>query len=156
MSKKLVLLVGAAATVVAGTLALASPREDNAIKARRGYYQMMLWDLDPAELMLKGDLEWDAEAAQRYALGMKELSDFGVDRLFVTGTSNVDKPGATRALPAIWENRSKFSELNAAWQAQARALLAASGQGQDAFNAELTKLGQTCKACHDDFRAKEF
>lgn len=156
MIRNLTLLIAAGAATVAATLALAGPREDNAVKARRGYYQMMLWDLDPAEMMLKGDLEWDAEAAKRYALGMKELSDFGVDRLFVNGTSNVDLPGATRALPAIWQNRARFSELNADWQAQARALLAAADQGQDAYNAELTKLGQTCKACHDDFRAKDF
>ena len=156
MMRKLTLLIAAGATATVATLSLAGPREDNAVKARRGYYQMMLWDLDPAEMMLKGDLEWDAEAAKGFASGMKELSDYGVDRLFVPGTSNADMPGATRALPAIWQNRARFSDLNAAWQAQSRALLEAADRGQDAYNAELTKLGQTCKACHDDFRAKDF
>lgn len=156
MTRTLVLLSACSAMIVTATLTLAGPREDNAVKARRGYYQMMLWDLDPAETMLKGDLPWDEVAAKRYARGMKELSDFGVDRLFVPGTSNADLPGATRALPAIWQNRDRFARLNSAWQEQARALLAASDQGQEAFNAELLKLGQTCKACHDDFRAKDF
>lgn len=156
MIRHVTLLLAAGAAAIVTTTALAGPREDNAVKARRGYFQMMLWDLDPAEMMLKGELEWDAAAARRYALGMKELSDFGVDRLFVPGTSNADLPGATRALPEIWESRSKFTDLNTKWQAQARALVAAADQGQDAFNAELKKLGSTCKACHDDFRAKDF
>jgi len=138
------------------TLVMAGPREDNAIKARRGYYQMMLWDLDPVEFMLKGTQPWDAAAAKRHAQGMKALADFDIDRLFVPGTSNADAKGQTRALPAIWEQREEFARLNREWRAQAATLLTAADTGREAFNKELVTLGGTCKACHDKFRAKDF
>ena len=148
----LVCITGAFAAAVA----IAGPREDNAVEARRGYYQMLIWDLDPIEQMLKGEIDWDAATAKRHAEGIAALADFEVDRLFVPETSIDHMKGDTRALPVIWEKRDEVRRLNEEWRVQAKALLAAADQDRDVFNEELLKLGNTCKACHDEFRAKEF
>ena len=144
------------AGALAASVAAAGPREENAVKARRGYYQMLIWDLDPIEQMLKGEIAWAPAAAKRHAEGIAALADFDVDRLFVPETSIDDMKGETRALPGIWRDRDKVARLNEEWRTQAAALVSAADRGQDMFNEELVKLGNACKACHDEFRAKEF
>lgn len=137
-------------------MAEAGPREDNAVKARRGYYQMLLWDFGPMTQVLKGEVAFDAAVAKNHAQGLAALADFNVDRLFMTGSSKDDKAGATRALPAIWTQRDRFTQLQTEWQDKARALLASVDEGEAAFKQRVADLGQTCKACHDDFRARDF
>lgn len=155
-TKTLIAGLACLAGAFAVTAVEAGPREENAVKARRGYYQMLIWDLDPIEQMLKGEIAWEPAAAKRHAEGIAALADFEVDRLFVPETSIDDMKGETRALPALWQDREKVTRLNEEWRLQATALVSAADQGRDVFNEELIKLGNTCKACHDEFRAKEF
>lgn len=156
LTKRMIAGFACLAGAFAVSAAEGGPREENAVKVRRGYYQMLIWDLDPIEQMLKGDIAWEPVAAKRHAEGIAALADFEVDRLFVPETSIDDMKGETRALPAIWEDREKVARLNEEWRAQAAALVSAADQGKDMFDQELIKLGNTCKACHDEFRAKEF
>ena len=156
MIKKLGVIAVIATSLFATTIATAGPREDNAVNARRGYFQMMLFDFGPLAGMLKGEIAFDAGVAKTHATGLNALADYNVDRLFIQGTSNADMAGKTRLLPAALENREKFADLNMAWRAQAAAVLASVDQGESAFKAEVAKLGGTCKACHDDYRAKDF
>lgn len=154
--KKLGVVAVVAASLIAASFAQAGPREENAVKARQGYYQMVLFDFGPLAGMLKGEVAFDADVAKTHAAGLKALADFDVDRLFLPASSNTDLAGKTRALPTIWESREKFAELNKAWRDQATAVLASVDQGEGAFKAEVAKLGGTCQACHDDYRAKSF
>jgi cytochrome c556 len=156
MMKKLGVIAVIATSLFATTIATAGPREENAVKARRGYFQMVLFDFGPLAGMLKGQVPFDADVAKTHATGLNALADYDVDRLFLDGTSNADMAGKTRLLPAALENREKFAQLNKAWRDQAAALLASVDKGESAFKAELAKLGGTCKACHDDYRAKDF
>jgi len=72
------------------------------------------------------------------------------------GTSNADLPGKTRALPAIWENLAAFQEKGMAYRDAVVALNTVAGTGAEALAPAVGKLGGTCKACHDDYRAKDF
>ncbi|HLO19773.1 MAG TPA: cytochrome c [Sphingomicrobium sp.] len=64
--------------------------------------------------------------------------------------------GKTRAKPEIWQNTEDFAAKMRNFQAAARALDAAARKNDvAAMNARFADLDDTCKACHDKYRAEE-
>ena len=62
-----------------------------------------------------------------------------------------------RAKPAIWENPDDFAEKLAAFRTEAAALAVAAKTGdQAAATAQFKKTGGTCKACHDEYKARNY
>ena len=56
----------------------------------------------------------------------------------------------------VWTNREGFRKASETFQAAVRELDAATQAGDfDAFRVAFGKTGQSCKACHDDFRKKK-
>lgn len=145
--------LGVAAVAAASTVAVAN---ENAVAARRGYYQMVLFSFGPLSGMAKGDVAYDAAMAQKHADELKALAAFGSGRYFVPGTSNEDMPGKTRALPAIWAAGSDVGDKASAFSAAIDKLAAAASGGKDALTAAVGDLGAACGACHKAFRAKDF
>jgi cytochrome c556 len=65
------------------------------------------------------------------------------------------RDGKTDALPAIWENPEEFEQRVDDFE-QAAGRVAETVDGDYATFVDAFKsLGQTCKACHDDFRAED-
>jgi cytochrome c556 len=61
----------------------------------------------------------------------------------------------TKALPVIWEKSGDFNKVLKQFAANAKLVQAAATKGDTAqLNVVLGQLGQTCKGCHDQFRAK--
>lgn len=63
------------------------------------------------------------------------------------------KSGDTKALPAVWDNKTKFDGMLAKLEADAIAASAAI-KDEASFKAEAGKVLGNCGACHNDFRAK--
>lgn len=61
----------------------------------------------------------------------------------------------TRALPAIWENKADFEEKANDLVVAAEAARGAADNGLDSFRAAFGKIGETCRACHTDYRAEK-
>ena len=81
------------------------------------------------------------------------VSSVSVERGFAPGS---DK-GKTRAKPAIWENPDDFADKLAAFRTEAAALAVAAKTGdQAAATAQFKKTGGTCKACHDEYKARNY
>lgn len=65
-----------------------------------------------------------------------------------------DGPGS-RALPAIWEDRSDFMNKVSAIQSASAALVTASRSGDaDAVQSALQGVQGTCGSCHQPYRAR--
>ena len=64
----------------------------------------------------------------------------------------------TYALPAIWQKTADFEKLGKAAQAEAVKLdqVAATRNREGALKAQAVVLGKACKACHDDYRSKDY
>lgn len=62
--------------------------------------------------------------------------------------------GETNALPAVWENPERYAELSENTHKAAVALLAAIEGGEQDLGPRFRELGQSCRACHDDFRQR--
>ncbi len=88
-----------------------------------------------------------ASAAQMASLAQKSSG------WFPAGTGpNVGKTGAK---PEIWQNPQDFAAKVAAFQKAALAFnTAAKGNDVGAIKARFGNLGQSCKACHDKYRAE--
>jgi cytochrome c556 len=149
---------GLIATTVAALTASAALADmnDDAVRARQGYFTMLGLEIGPLGAMAKGETDYDAAVAQGHADDLAALAAYGIGDLFLPGTSKEDRVGDTRALPAIWENTADFQAKAQDFAEAATALKAAAGQGREALAPAVGKLGATCGACHDDYRAKEF
>lgn len=144
---------------VAAAFAAASAQADSAddaIKARRGFFTLLGAEIGPLGAMAKGEAPYDADAAKRHAANLRALSGYRFSDLFVAGSSNADKPGATRAQPVIWTDASGFAQKAEGLVAAITALQGVAGEGRAALGGGVGALGKTCGACHDDYRAKEF
>ena len=155
MMRKFMTAALATAMILPAGLAVAGGPEDIA-KARIGYYRLLGLEMDGLAAMAKGEIDYDAEAAKGHAANLSVLTQFSPKGLFAPGTSNADLPGQTRALPVIWENMAAMGEKGAAFRSAVAELAAVAGDGREALGPAVGKLGGTCKACHDDFRAKDY
>ena len=145
------MLVAAIAALPA--IAYADAAED-AIEAREGFMKMLSINMAPLAGMAKGEVPYDAAAATTAATNIETLSKYTLPALFIPGTSP-DDGVETEALPAIWTNSEDFASKFAALGEAAAGAGAAVGGGQEAVGPVVQKLGEACKACHDDYRKKE-
>jgi cytochrome c556 len=85
--------------------------------------------------------------------GIAEMISFfeGLPARFPAGSGS----GDTRALPAIWTERTGFEAASANMVTQLRALQAAANSGdQAAFGAAFQQTGATCDACHRPYQRR--
>lgn len=155
MKKLVVLTAGAVALVGMSGAGLADKLED-AVKARQSYYQVVKFNAGPLFAMMKGSMDYDADAAQLHANNLKTLTALKNGAMWPKGSSKADLPGKTRALAAIWEAGSKVGEKGGDFRKAVAELADAAGQGKDAMAEKVKAMGAACSACHKEYRAKEF
>ncbi|NKB64143.1 MAG: cytochrome c [Gammaproteobacteria bacterium] len=125
------------------------------IEARKGEMQLRSFNAGPLFGMAKGKIEYNAELAASAANNLKTLMALDMGRAWPEGTGNDNYPDATRALPAIWSNYSDLVGYAEDYAKAVNDLAANAGNGVDALKANIGALGQSCKGCHDDMRAKK-
>lgn len=144
------------ALIALGPLAAyAGPAEDT-VKARRAYFKLVGANMGPLAGMAKGEIDYDAAAAETHAKNLALLSSYDARHLLMPGTSNEDVPGETRALPKIWTDFDGFKGKYGDFVKAVDALQSQAGAGREALGPALGQLGGTCKGCHDNYRAKDF
>jgi cytochrome c556 len=63
----------------------------------------------------------------------------------------------TYALPEIWQKQDDFTKIGKAAQAEAIKFdQVVNSRNLDALKTEAVTLGKACKACHDDYRSKDY
>lgn len=63
----------------------------------------------------------------------------------------------TYALPGVWQKTDDFTRLGKAAQGEAAKLAqVAAGKDAAAMKAQAFAMGKACKACHDDYRSKDY
>jgi len=123
-------------------------KPEDAIKYRKASFTVMAAHFGRIGAMASGRAPFDAKVAADNAAVVETLSKLPW-AAFAPGT---DK-GDTRALPAVWSESARFKEGADKMQAEIAKLAAATKTGNlDNVKAAFGAAGQTCKACHDDFR----
>jgi cytochrome c556 len=123
---------------------------DAAITYRQSVMQVQNFHLGRISAMANGRMPFDAKVAADDAALLDTI-----DKLpFVAFIDGSDK-GDTRAKPEIWKERAKFDAAALKMQEDVARLNAAAKSGSlDAIKAAAGAVGQSCKACHDDYQAK--
>ena len=148
-------LIAATVATTATTGAFAQSPSDVA-KARRAFYTLVGYEMATLGGMAQGKIDYDAELAARSAKDILTLTGYTTADLYVPGTSNEDLPGETRAKADIWTDMEGVQEKGMAFYQAVVALNEVAGSGLDALKPAVGKLGGTCKAFHDDYRATDF
>lgn len=140
---------------LAATLAaLASPamaqfqKPEDAVKYRKAAFTVMGTHFSRIGAMANGRVPFDAAVAAENAAIVQAMSKLPYTA-FGPGT---DK-GDTRALPAIWTEQAKFNDAAQKMQEEVTKLSAAVKTGNlDSVKTAFGAAGQSCKACHDNYR----
>ena len=123
-------------------------KPEDAIKYRKAAFTVMAAHFSRIGAMSAGRVPFDAAVAAANAELVATMS-----KLPFAGFGEGTNTGDTRAKPEIWSNRAKFDAGAAKMQEElAKLNVAAKGGNLDAIKTAFGAAGQTCKACHDDFR----
>jgi len=123
-------------------------KPEDAIKYRKASFTVMAAHFGRIGAMANGRVPFDAKVAAENAAIVETMARLPW-AAFGPGT---DK-GDTRALPDIWKEPDAFKAAADKMQAETAKLVAATKTGNlDSVKATFGAVGQTCKACHDDFR----
>ena len=140
----------ATATFLAATAALAhSGVKNSAVKARMDAMSAVGAEMKTLGLMSKGASAFNADTAKAAATAIATQASKTPD-LF---EANEDDP-KSEAKPAIWENFQDFTTKAVALEKVARDL-SMSIENVDDLAPAMSALGDTCKACHGDYRQKK-
>ena len=142
-----------AATAAVGLAAVAHAQQNRAaqqIKYRQAVYTVLGTQFGIMGAMAQGRAPWDAKAFATAADRAAFISTVAPDT-FPPGS---ESGAPTEAKPEIWRNQEEFGRMMRDLQDKTRALAAAAKSGdQNVAKAALGAAGQTCKACHDKYKA---
>jgi cytochrome c556 len=154
-TSRLLLAAGLAAAAALPATAQDDPLA-HAIEARQGYFTLLGTEIGPLAQMAKGEMEYDAERASAHAANLAALAGYDPARLFPEGSSKFEREGDTRALATIWDDMDGFMAAMQDFVEAANALPEVAGQGRAELAGGVGRVGDTCGACHDDYRAEDF
>jgi cytochrome c556 len=155
MNKRTKILV-ALAVIAASASALAQqgPKPENLIKWRQSAFQIVAWNSGRIKASLDG--QYNKDEVLRAANTIAAVANSGLGALFAPGTEQGKGWHDTSAKPEVFKDTKHFGELGANFAKEANELAAlAAGGDAAAIKTQYGKLTRTCKACHDDFKAKD-
>jgi cytochrome c556 len=136
------ILIGGALVLGVG----AAIAQTDVIKQRQELMKANVAAARPTFGMLRGQAPFNLDQVQT-ALKTFAQSAKQVPTLFPENSN----AGETRALPAIWENKTDFDKAAAKLEQDAQAALTAI-RDEASFKANYPAVVQNCDACHDKFR----
>jgi cytochrome c556 len=142
-------VAGAVSLVIGSGFAFAGG--DDAIKARQACMKANGADMKVMVPMIKGEAPYDAAAVQATLAASEtacaKWSEFWPEDSMTSTTVK------TKALDAIWKDPKGFEAAGAAYYKAFTDLKATKDEA--GFKAAFGAFGETCKGCHEKFRAAE-
>lgn len=142
--------------ILAASLALitASPafaqfqKAEDAIKYRQSTFSVMATHFSRIGAVVKGEVPYNKDDVAKNAAIVATLSSLPW-QAFGPGTEG------GKAQPAIWTEAAKFKAGSEKMQTAVAELNQVAQSGNlESIKKAFSATGQTCKACHDDFRKK--
>lgn len=137
-------------TAVLVSTALPAAADDEAVfKYREGVMASARGHLMSMGAILRGRVHFENFAI--HARGMRDIAGV-MPNVFPEGSGDV---ADSEALPAVWDNPEDFKAAMDAFVKAANDIAAAAESGEmSEIGPAMGALGQSCKGCHDDFKAE--
>jgi cytochrome c556 len=143
--------VAALLCCVIGASAGAAVKPADVVHYRQSVMDLVGWNFGPLAAMVKGKTSWDAKDFALRAERIRALSTQAID-----GFTNGAASGGveTDAKPEIWDDFADFRAKLDDFVAESKALEEAARGGDEAkMKEQFHKTAETCKACHEKFKA---
>lgn len=133
------------------TAVQAQTKPEDAIHYRKSAYTVLLWNWMPLNAMVRGRIAFDAAEFARRADRVAAIAP-----QLLEGFPEGSNAGAdTEAKAEIWANFSDFTSKMKDFERESAALASvAKGGDEAAMKDQFAKVGGTCKACHDQYKAE--
>lgn len=138
-------------------IAQASGKPEDIIKARQAAYQFLAWNTGRVRANVENPATYDKDTVVKAANAIAAIANSGLGALYVPGTETGTGYAPTRVKPEAFDpaQAKKLGEIAGNFNREANALATVAATGNPAaVKAQLGKLSETCKACHDGFRNK--
>ena len=154
MKKTTVLTAALLATSFAMPAAAQLSVEDQ-ITARKAAYQFMSWNMGKIKAQaVDGEVEFNEDQMKAAANAIAAVANSGMGALF-SPDSTLDKADDTRLKPEFFQRPERAREVGMNFGREANKLQEVAASGDKAALArQFAAVGESCKACHDDFRAE--
>jgi cytochrome c556 len=158
---KLINVLAPASAVLIATFSIAvaqnappSPQKqaDKAVEIRQGLFNVQAFAFGPVGAMLKGAAPVDAALVQKEAARVQMTSSM-IPEVFKLDTRKFQTK--THAKDKVWSDQADFTKKANDLHEAAVALEAAGKKGDKSGILDAAgKVGNACKACHDEYREK--
>ena len=141
---------------VASSAAFAQMKVEDAIKIRQAGYRYMAWNMGRIDASIKGEFKKDEVI--KAANVIQAIANSGMGALYPAGSDKGVGYHETHVKPEFFDpaNGKKLGEVATNFNTAANELAKVAATGdKEAVKVVYGKVGQTCKACHDDFRKKD-
>lgn len=137
-------------------LAAQAAEPKDAIDYRQSALTVMGWQMGPMGAMAQGDIEYDEQEFATRANNLADVAHLPWEA-FMEGTLRGDGHGVeTGALAKIDDDWEGFEERQETFKQEAATLarMVEDGEEFNALRRQVGAVGNSCKGCHDDFRAE--
>jgi len=142
------ILAASFALIAASPASAQFQKAEDAIKYRQSTFSVMATHFSRIGAVVKGEVPYNKEDVAKNAAIVATLSALPW-QAFGPGTEGGN------ALPGVWTDASKFKAGSEKMQAAVANLNQAAQSGNlESIKKAFSATGQTCKACHDDFKKK--
>jgi len=152
--RKRAAILASAAALAMSPLALSHLDEDEFHQSyRQSFFALLASNFGPIGAMVKGEMPWNQEQLQAFTDDFGTVATLNILRGFPEGS---DK-GTTRAQPEIWKNLDDFASKFDDMKAEIATLqTTVAGGDRGAIAQQVGAVGQSCKACHDDYKSNNY
>lgn len=135
--------------------ASAQVKPEDQIKFRKAGYSFMSWNMGKIKAqVVDGTVPYNAEQVAAAAGAIAAIANSGMGQLYGPGTDRNVGDQKTRVKPELFQNMPEVGRLATSFNSAANELAKVAADGDQAtIKAAFGKLGESCKACHDKFRA---
>jgi cytochrome c556 len=153
LQKNITLALAALTFTVASGAQASGVKPEDMIKFRKASYNFMAWNMGKIKSNLEGD--FDKAVVANAAGAIAAVANSGMGALYAPGTDKNIGNEKTRLKSEFFKEPDKVREIAMNFNKQANELakVAAAGNAID-IQTQFAKLGDSCKACHERYRAK--
>jgi cytochrome c556 len=147
-----ILTVVFSVAAVAG-VAFAQVKPEEMIKLRQAGYAYMGWNMGRIKgMVIDHPASFNKDQVSAAANVIAAIANSGMGALFVAGTEQDVGSQKTKVKPEFFQRPDRVKELAVAYIKETNELQKVAASGDiDAIKAQFSKVGASCKACHDEF-----